>query len=264
MTESAPRPAVLLVDDDAGVVSALARVLRPTRRPILTANDALAAAAQLSGHEVGVVVCEPRHPDLAAFLIEVRQNNPAIVRIVLTGYPDLTGVVKAFNEARPFKLLFKPCNDDELVATVKLAFEQYAVNRKRQVLLDEYDGIRAITRRGHAYRMIDALMLSLVPAIDSEAIARLPVGALLLTNGVVTQVNPMAQRFLLLLGLPALAAGVSESELVEDLSALFASPHGQHLSRRLSDQSRLDYFVQDIAAGTLLVFAPTPQTGYPS
>jgi len=138
-----PRAHVLLVDDDELLLHAVVRALRPTQRSVLAASTAEAAGALLTNHEVGVIVGEPRDNRLATFLIEARESHPSVVRVILTGYPDMSSVLKTVNEANPFKLLTKPWIDDELVATVKLAFEQYALNRKRDQLIDEYAGIRA-------------------------------------------------------------------------------------------------------------------------
>lgn len=262
----APRPGVLLVDDDEPLLKSIVRVLRPTRRPVFAAASVEQAGALLTENEVGVIVCEPRDLRLAAFLIEARARQPATVRLILTGYPDMTSVVKAVNEAHPFKLLTKPWLDEELLATVKLAFEQYAVNVKRNRLIDEYAGIRGNAERAHAFHVLDALMLSAHPAMNEAAIRGLPVGALLLKDGAVALVNPAAPRFLAALGL--LSPG--EGSLLVDLPAALAdllaaargAPRRQRASHRLPDGDRLDYFVLDIAAGTLIAFAPTPQTGY--
>lgn len=261
----APRPAVLLVDEDTSLLSGLVRLLRPTRRPVLVASSAEEAGARLGGGEVGVIVCEPRDARLAAFLIEARQRQPAIVRLILTGYPDIGSVVKAVNEAHPFKLLTKPWCDEELLATVKLAFEQYGVNRKRERLIDEYTGIRANTESAHAYHLLGALAHATHPDMNAEAIHDLPVGALLVKDGAVAQANPAARRFLQSLGLPAPPAGSAVADLPVVLAALvagaLAAPRRQRTSHRLAGERQLDYLVQDIAAGTLIAFAPTFQGG---
>lgn len=268
----APRPAVLLVDEDALLLSGLVRLLRPIRRPVLVASSAEEAGARLSGGEVGVIVCEPRDARLAAFLIEARQRQPAIVRLILTGYPDIGSVVKAVNEAHPFKLLTKPWCDEELLATVKLAFEQYGVNRKRERLIDEYTGIRANTESAHAYHLLGALAHATHPDMNAEAIHDLPVGALLVKDGAllvkdgaVALANPAARRFLQSLGLPAPPAGSAVADLPTALAALvagaLAAPRRQRTGHRLAGERQLDYLVQDIAAGTLIAFAPTFQGG---
>jgi CheY-like chemotaxis protein len=257
------RAHVLVVDDDPSLLNAAIRVLRPTRRPVLAAPTAEEAGALLSEHEVGVIVCEPHDPRLATFLIEARERYPSVVRVILTGYPDMASVLKAVNEASPFKLLTKPWLEGELVATVKLAFEQYAVNRKRDRLIDEYAGIRAYAERSHAFHVLGALTHSAHPDMNVEAIHDLPVGTLLLRDGAVALVNPAARHFLAALGLPAPAAGVKVAALPALLAELtttaLKAPRLQRLRHRIADQGRLDYVVLEVAVGTLIAFAPTTQ-----
>lgn len=256
-------PRILLVDDDQLLLNGLIRLLRPTRRRVLTASTAEAAGALLTSHEVGVIVCEPRDTGLAAFLIEARRHHPGVVRIILTGYAGMNSVIQAVNEAHPFKLLMKPWLDDELRATIKLAFEQYAVNRKRDRLIEEYAGIRSNAERAHTLHVLGALLHSTHPAMTADAINDMPVGALLLKNDVLVLLNPTAQRFLAARGLPTPAIGCAVADLPVALTALLtnviAAPRKQRLSLRDTGDMRIDYFVQEINAGTLIAFAPTPQ-----
>ncbi|HET6718577.1 MAG TPA: hypothetical protein VFH22_02950, partial [Rhodocyclaceae bacterium] len=216
-------------------------------------------------NEVGVIVGEPRDPQLAAFFIEARERQPSVVRVILTGYPDMSSVLNTVNQAHPFKLLTKPCLDVELVATVRLAFEQYALNRRRDRLIDEYAGIRAQAERSHAFHVLGALAHSTHPDMNAEAIHDLPVGTLLLRDGLVALVNPAAQRFLANLGLPAPAAGVAVAALPKALAGLVAgvvdAPHGQRRKVLIAGHGQLDYVVLEIASGALLAFVPVPPTG---
>lgn len=257
-----PRPHILLVDDDRLLLNGLTRLLRSTRRPVLTATTARDAGALLTTHEVGVIVCEPHAATLAAFLIEARERHPGIVRLILTGYPAISSVLKAFNEAHPFKLLTKPWLDDELLATVKLAFEQYAINRKRDRLFDEYAGIRADAERAHAFQVLGALTHTAHPEMNVEAIEDLPVGTLLLRDGIVALVNPAAQRILAGIGLPIPAAGLAVAALPTVLAKLvagaLAAPRRRRSRQRISGHGSLDYLVLDATAGTLIAFAPAP------
>lgn len=259
-----PRPHVLLVDDDELLLHAIVRALRPTRRPVLIAATAAAATAQLAGHEVGVIVCDPYDTRLAEFLIDVRERLPSVVRVILTGYPDMVSVLKTVNDASPFKLLTKPWLDAELLATVKLAFEQYAVNRKRDRLIGDYASIRASAERSHASHVLDAMM-SVPPDMKVGVVADLPVGVLLLMDGAVAQVNAAAQRFLAGLGLTVPEAGEAVSlqpaPLFAFIAAALATPRRQRRSHPVAEGGRLDYFILDLAAGTLIVFAPAPKAG---
>lgn len=262
---SEPRAHVLLVDDDESLLHSIVRALRPIRRPVLIASTAAAAGELLSANEVGVIVGEPRDPRLAGFFIEARERQPSVVRVILTGYPDMGSVLNTVNQAHPFKLLTKPWLDVELVATVRLAFEQYALNRRRDRLIDEYAGIRALAERSHAFHVLGALTHSTHPDINAEAIHDLPVGTLLLRDGLVALVNPAAQRFLAHLGLPVPAAGVAVDALPKSLAGLVAgvvdAPHGRRLKVLISGHGQLDYVVLAIASGALLAFVPVPPTG---
>lgn len=254
-------PRVLLVDDDQLLLNGLIRLLRTTRHRVLAASTAEAAGALLTSDNVGVIVCEPRDTNLAAFLIEARQHHAGTVRIILTGYAGMNSVVQAVNEAHPFKLLMKPWLDDELRATIKLAFEQYAVNRKRDRLIEEYAGIRISAERVHAFHVLGALLHSAHPAMTADAINDMPIGALLLKDDALVLLNPTAQRFLAARGLPAPATGCAIADLPVVLTALLttaiAAPRGQRLNLRGYEDLRIDYFVQEVNAGTLVAFAPT-------
>lgn len=258
MIDSA-RSCVLLVDDDALLLQSLARLLRPLRRTVLTAGDATQAAQLLIQNEVGVLICEPRDSALAAFLIQARERHPGVVRMILTGYPDLNSVLAAVNQAHPFKLLTKPWLNEELIASVKLAFAQYAINRKRDLLIDEYSGIRSNAERSHAFHVLDALLHSLHSNMSAEAIHQLPVGALLLREGAVAIVNAAAQRFLGMLELAVPSPGSTLSSLPATLAAALTAPRRQRIQHRVVGQPRLDYFVLELAVGTLIAFAPEPR-----
>lgn len=259
MTEAA-RPGILLVDDDENIVSALSRIVRRTRRPVHTATDAATAAALLGGHEIGVIVCEPHAPGLAAFLIDAREGCPNTVRVILTGYPDFSGVVRAVNEAHPFKVLTKPWLDDELLAVTELAFELYALNGRRDRLLDDYAAIRVEAERLHAARTLDALAEALLPGISPEAIDALPVGAILVHEAHVAQANPAAHDVLARYALAAPAPGTPLNELPVALALLLSSalatPHRQRDHYAFADGRRLDYVTAATAGGTLVLFAP--------
>lgn len=265
---NASRPHLLLVDDDELLLNALVRALRPTRRPVLVATTAENARSQLAGHEVGVIICEPRDTHLAAFLIEARERHPGIVRVLLTGYPDLSSVLTTVNTAHPFKLLTKPWIDAELVATVKLALKQYGINLQREQLMEDYAGIRANSESAHAFRMLSAMTHSVHPDMSAAAVHDLPVGALLLQNGTVALVNPAAQHLLPKLGLPGPALGIAVQDLPPMLATLvtaaLAAPRRQRVRHQIPGNGRYDFFALEIAGGTLIAFAPEPQIGHRS
>jgi len=81
-------------------------------------------------------------------------------------------------------------------------------------------------------------------------------------NDAIMLVNPAARRLLGALGLPVPEIGSSVAALPAALAALvstaLSAPRGQRLPHRSAINGRYDCFVQEIAAGTLIAFAPKP------
>ena len=52
------------------------------------------------------------------------------MRIILTGYSDMRVAIRAINDCEVFRMMTKPCNDDELRLTVRQALETYAMHQE--------------------------------------------------------------------------------------------------------------------------------------
>ncbi len=256
---SAPAPGVLLVDDDELLLNSLVRTLRSGRRPVHTATNATRALAVLGEHRIGVIVCEPRDNTLAAFLIDARSQYANATRIILTGYPDMGSVLKAVNEAYPFKLLTKPWIDEELVAMVELGFEQYGLHFRRDHLIEDYTAIRTHSERAHALRALDGFLLAAHPGMSLEMVDELPVGALVLQNGRVIQLNPAGRRMLTASGMAIPQQDQAVADLPPELASLvyaaLVAPPLRRTSVRPAARWRLDFFTTDADVGTLIAFA---------
>ncbi|MFZ6642016.1 hypothetical protein ACO0LL_19990 [Undibacterium sp. TC4M20W] len=256
-------PAILLIDDDAGLLQALLRLLSSLQHPLLSADNAREAQAIMAEHHVGVLICEPRDRAAADFLINTKEKHPDIVRLILTAYPDLDSVLRVVNQAHPFMVVTKPWLDEELQATVSLALKQYAVNRERERLLKEYNGILNNAGTAHAFRTLDALMYSIHKDMTADAIDNLPMGACLMVDGVVSKYNSTAIRMLRELDQTQINIGAQIEELPAVLQNAYAAERKRRVQTRLDGQHRLDYFVLDLSVGTLIAFAPEPRLGRP-
>ena len=118
---------VLLVDDEQNVLSALARTLFGHDYEILKAESGPAALEMLATHEVGVIICDQRMPDMSGVELfrRIRQMYPHTVRIILSGYADVGIVTDAINVGAVFKFLNKPWDKGELCDIIEDAFEMY-------------------------------------------------------------------------------------------------------------------------------------------
>ncbi|MBI5923446.1 MAG: EAL domain-containing protein [Betaproteobacteria bacterium] len=115
---------LLLVDDEANILSALKRLLRHDGYDILTALSAAQGMEMLAIHPVDVIISDQRMPGMSGveFLRRVKTLHPETVRLVLSGYTDLQAVTDAINEGAIYKFLTKPWDDGILRANIEEAF----------------------------------------------------------------------------------------------------------------------------------------------
>ena len=115
---------LLLVDDEANILSALTRLLRRDGYRILRAGSGSEGLEILSQDAVGVVISDQRMPEMTGteFLTQVRKHYPDIVSIILSGYTDLNTITDAINQGAIYKFLTKPWEDDALRSNVEEAF----------------------------------------------------------------------------------------------------------------------------------------------
>ena len=116
---------VLFVDDEVNILKALQRLLRTEDMNVLCASRAAEALDLLEKHPTQVVVTDQRMPEMSGvdFLAHVRERQPDIVRMMLTGYTEMKVAVDAINRGEIYRLITKPWNDDELRATLRQAFD---------------------------------------------------------------------------------------------------------------------------------------------
>lgn len=131
---------LLFVDDERNVLTALRRMFRPLGYEVLLANGGEEALAVLQKTEVDVIVSDMRMPGMsgAELLAKAAEHWPHILRILLTGYSDITSAVQAINEGHIYRYLSKPWNDEDLKLVIAQAMEQ-------RRLLKEKNRLEALT-----------------------------------------------------------------------------------------------------------------------
>ncbi len=123
---------VLFVDDEINILKAIQRLLRNEPLQVLTASRAHEALDLLSQHACQVVVTDQRMPEMSGvdLLSSVRERHPDIVRMMLTGYTEMTIAVDAINRGEIFRLITKPWNDEELKATIRQACDHHDLKQE--------------------------------------------------------------------------------------------------------------------------------------
>lgn len=124
-TDADTERTLLLVDDEHNITQSLRRALRGENYRILMAQDAAEAFELLARHRVQVVLSDLRMPVMngTEFLRRVKLMYPKTVRMILTGYNDITTVTAAVNEGAIFKFVSKPWEDAFLRSALREAFD---------------------------------------------------------------------------------------------------------------------------------------------
>ena len=130
---------ILLVDDEANILSSLRRVIHGmppdakgephTVETFTSASEALERARHTA---FDLVISDYRMPEMNGvdFLLQVIAMQPDIARMVLSGYADLQAVVSAVNRVQIFRFVQKPWDAYELETAIRHALDH------RQLILD--------------------------------------------------------------------------------------------------------------------------------
>lgn len=124
---------LLIVDDEQNVLSSLKRLLRRDGYRILAAGSAAEAFELLALNEVQVIVSDQRMPEMSGteFLSRAKEMYPDSMRLVLSGYTELTSITDAINHGAIYKFLTKPWEDDLLREQIQEAFMFYESKREK-------------------------------------------------------------------------------------------------------------------------------------
>ena len=162
MGNSKPPEKILMVDDEANLLSSFKRELRG-KINLDTALGGEEALRKINGSPpYAVVVSDFKMPGMngVQLLAKVREVCPDSVRMMLTGYADLDSTIKAVNEGNIFRFLTKPCDSETLVQALVDGIRQFRLIRSEKELLDK-------TLRGSINMLADLLSL-----IKPEAFGR--------------------------------------------------------------------------------------------
>lgn len=143
MSQPPTKPVLLIVDDEVEILKVLQKSLEDDY-DVLTASRAK-AGLELLDERVSVVISDQRMPEMTGseFLRHVRERRPEVVRIIMSGYSDMTALINSVNYGEIFRYLNKPWDLNELLDTIDLAVKRYDENRRQLELALENQRLAA-------------------------------------------------------------------------------------------------------------------------
>lgn len=138
--KATPTARLLIVDDEPGVLETICAILAREGYDVAAASSVDEALDRLREQAFEVVLTDLRMEGASGLTIlsELRRHWPETVTLVLTGYASLQSAIEALREG-VYDYLIKPCDVEELKATVARAVERAALARALNQRLAELD-----------------------------------------------------------------------------------------------------------------------------
>lgn len=126
---------IMIVDDELVNLRTLERLFRSDYQ-VLLAHSGAEALTILEQHDVALLISDQRMPEMSG--IELMKKTvalrPHMVKILLTGYTDVSALIEAINCGLVYRYLTKPWNNDDLRLTVSRALEHYELIKSKHIL----------------------------------------------------------------------------------------------------------------------------------
>jgi len=120
---------LLCVDDEEYVLNSLTRTFRNYPLRVLTALSGAAALKIMETEPVRVVIADQRMPGMTGtdLLSIVKEKWPRVIRIILSGYAEVSDLILAINEGEIYRFIKKPWDNEALRRLVIRALEHNQV-----------------------------------------------------------------------------------------------------------------------------------------
>ncbi len=110
---------LLIVDDETRILRALKAVFRSGYR-VRTTTNCSEALHILKTEQVNAIISDQRMPEMRGvdLLNRARRISPNTMRLLMTGYSDVSSILDAINQGEVYRYITKPWGQDEIQAVV--------------------------------------------------------------------------------------------------------------------------------------------------
>ena len=129
---------LLFVDDEPNVLKSLHRLFRADDCTVHTAASGQAGLEILEKQTIDLIISDMRMPQMdgAEFLAQAAERWPNTIRVLLTGFADLSSTIAAVNKGKIYSYCNKPWEDTELKKLVNNALEQKRLRDERLAMFE--------------------------------------------------------------------------------------------------------------------------------
>ncbi len=164
---------ILCVDDEPNILRSLGRLFRREGYRLHFAQGAEEALQILETHPIDLIISDNRMPNITGvqFLALVKARWPDTVRIILSGYTQVSSITQAINEGHIFKFILKPWEDEKLLADVRECLEMASWAKQNKQLRKSESERRAVLSEALslAQAILDALPVAVI-GVSAETI----------------------------------------------------------------------------------------------
>ena len=126
---------ILYIDDEPHNLTAFRAAFRRDFN-VFTAESAAEGRKIIEENDIHIILSDQRMPVTTGieFFESILQTHPEPIRILITGYTDISAVIDAINRGQVYKYLTKPWNENDIRIFVKTAHEVFTLRRQNAEL----------------------------------------------------------------------------------------------------------------------------------
>jgi DNA-binding NtrC family response regulator len=160
MSENGRKPTVVIVDNNLAEMKQIKAFLETEAEfDVQTFTEPAESERFFQSHPVDVAIsdCSVAQTNGLQVLKRLKEIQPESSRVLLTGCIDVTIAVEAINEVALFQYLQKPCDNEQLLLTVRSAAERSHLLRELREKIEQLDSAH-VTLKTAQQRLIHAFL----------------------------------------------------------------------------------------------------------
>ncbi|WP_430461904.1 EAL domain-containing response regulator [Thalassolituus sp. LLYu03] len=163
---------ILLVDDEAGIIHAIRRMLRAEPYQIFEASNGHEALTILERHDIHLMISDFKMPGMDGLTLchKTRQISPTTYRLLLSGQVDYSGLRRAWQDGDVHRFVAKPWDNLLLAMDIKEGIKQHELLARMNLLSQELQGHQPtlLTDSNWIVRLANAPMCSALECQEKD------------------------------------------------------------------------------------------------